>query len=280
MRKIELINGIQSSVLGFGCAPILGSVDSAKAKRALDCAIELGINHLDLARSYGYGEAETFVGKLIENRRKDLIIASKFGIMANWKASLIRPVKPLLRSLKNKLNKESIDKSSMNDKASVNMSDSFHDRISLNAITMRASLEKSLKELRTDYLDYFFIHEPHETISEINEIIYTADLLKKEGKIRAFGLAYMRSQEALHSAYLSKFDILQFDNSPGAMGYDAILKSRGKEPNILFSPLKGGSKDMKAGEKLIKLANDFPKSIILCSMYNEAHIKSNAALFT
>ena len=57
MKKVELVKGIQSSVLGFGCAPILGSVGAKTATRAIDCAIDCGITHFDLARSYGYGEA-------------------------------------------------------------------------------------------------------------------------------------------------------------------------------------------------------------------------------
>src|SRR3990170_3473308 len=108
MRTIELVKGIHSSVLGFGCAPILGSVDSKKAQRSLDFALACGINHLDLARSYGYGEAEHFVGTVIKNRRDKLVLASKFGIVANWKAKLLRPIKPIVRLLKENAKKKSV----------------------------------------------------------------------------------------------------------------------------------------------------------------------------
>ncbi len=97
MRTVELVRGIKSSVVGFGCAPILGSVDGKKAKRAIHLALDNGINHFDLARSYGYGEAEKFVGKLLKGKRNEVVLASKFGIRANWKATLLRPVKPILR---------------------------------------------------------------------------------------------------------------------------------------------------------------------------------------
>ena len=62
MKQIELSTGISSSVLGFGCAPILGSVDGRTAARAVACALDNGITHFDLARSYGYGAAEGFIG--------------------------------------------------------------------------------------------------------------------------------------------------------------------------------------------------------------------------
>ncbi|SDD62551.1 Aldo/keto reductase family protein [Mucilaginibacter pineti] len=280
MKKTELVKGISSSVLGFGCAPILGSVDAKTALRALDCAIDCGINHFDLARSYGYGDAEGFIGKVIKNRRDDMVIASKFGIKANWKAAILKPVKPLLRGLINNIKKQNASKPQPVVSNNIVVADRFHNRIPLNGNEMRKSLEKSLRELNTDYLDYFFIHEPLETIHEIEDLLTTADKLKAEGKIRALGLAYMRSQEHLHTAYINKFDLLQFDNSPGAPGYEDTLIKRGDKPNILFSPLRGGTTSMKPDEKLKKLFDDFQNSVILCSMFNEKHIKANAALLS
>lgn len=282
MKKIELVKGIHSSVLGFGCAPILGSAGAAKAKRALEVAIECGINHFDLARSYGYGDAEKFVGKAIKGKRERIVLASKFGIKANFKARALRPVKPLARyvidKIKTKNRTESIVLKPSGGAVS-QIADNFHYRIALNGKEMRKSLEQSLKELSTDYLDYFFIHEPLTTIEHIDELMLTAEVLKKEGKIRAWGLAFMRHQQHLHQAYLKHFDILQFDNSPGAYSYNEIVESRGKESNIIFSPLRGGSNDLKPAEKLLTLAKDFSNSVILCSMFNEQHMRSNAALF-
>jgi aryl-alcohol dehydrogenase-like predicted oxidoreductase len=273
MKTVELVAGIKSSVLGFGCAPVLGSVDKKKSIRALDCALDCGITHFDLARSYGYGEAEGLIGKVLEQKRSDIIIASKFGIQVNWKASLLNMFKPLVRLVRNK------KKENIKFNTSSNIANQFHERIPLRSKEMQLSLEKSLRSLRTDYLDYFFIHEPLETITYIEELCETAAKLKKEGKIRAWGLAYMRSAEFLHESYLDKFDILQFDSSVGVNGYEKVVDIRGHEPNIIFSPLKGGKSDLPPSEKLLKLSCDFPKSVLLCSMFNEQHLKNNAALF-
>ncbi len=278
MKKVELVKGISSSVLGFGCAPILGSVGAKTALRALDCALDCGITHFDLARSYGYGEAERFVGKVIKNKRSEVVLASKFGITANWKAQALKPAKPILRFVLGKLKGKPGDKPVQAVNTGAAVADRFHDRLPINGKTMRSSLEKSLKALGTDYLDYFFVHEPLETIADIDELAATAQLLKKEGKIRAWGLAFMRSQQHLHQAYLDRFDVLQFDNSPGVLEYDAIVADRGKKANVIFSPLRGGSPALKPAEKLTRLFDDFPKSVILCSMFNEQHLKANAAL--
>ena len=277
MRKVELAKGVHSSILGFGCAPIMGSVDAATGKRALHCALDLGVNHLDLARSYGYGEAEKFVGKLIKGNRQNLVLASKFGIVANWKASLIAPVKPLVRYAMGKIKKNKIVINNANTQASgVSIANSFMERVPLRATVMKQSLERSLKALKTDYLDCFFIHEPEETLLNIDELINMANVLKQEGKIRALGLACTRRQMPSHAAYLNNFDLLQFDNSPGALGYDKAVADRGLNSNVIFSPMRGGSDDIKPADKLKLLYNDFPNSVVICSMFNPDHIAANA----
>jgi len=277
MRKVELAKGVHSSILGFGCAPIMGSVDAATGKQALHCALDLGVNHLDLARSYGYGEAEKFVGKLIKGNRQNLVLASKFGIMANWKAGLIAPVKPLMRYAMSKIKKKTTAINKSNIQASgVSIANSFMERVPLKGDVMKKSLEQSLKALGTDYLDCFFIHEPEETLINIDELIDMAGVLKQEGKIRALGLACTRAQMPSHTAYLNKFDLLQFDNSPGAAGYDKAVADRGLSSNVIFSPMRGGADDIKPTDKLKLLYKDFPNSVVICSMFNPDHIAANA----
>ncbi|NEN94747.1 MAG: hypothetical protein F6K50_04165 [Moorea sp. SIO3I7] len=53
---------MKTTKLGFGCAPILGRVDKRKSIQALKIAYEEGINYFDIARSYGWGEAESILG--------------------------------------------------------------------------------------------------------------------------------------------------------------------------------------------------------------------------
>lgn len=278
MKKIELVKGIQSSAIGFGCASILGSIDARTAARAIDCAIDCGINHFDLARSYGYGEAESFASKIFKNKRDNLVLASKFGIKANWKAYLLKPVKPILRTLVRNNNEKNAANTGDETIQAKTLADHFHYRIPLSGREMMKSLEQSLKALNTDYLDYFFVHEPPDTLLNFNELAATALKLKEQGKIRAWGIAYMRHQEHLHIGYINHFDILQFNNSPGSAGYKRAVTNRSTEPNIFFSPIRGGSDAMSPTEKLTKLFDDFPQSVVLCSTFNEKHLKQNAGL--
>jgi aryl-alcohol dehydrogenase-like predicted oxidoreductase len=279
MLQRELYPGIKSSVLGFGCAPVQGSVSSKKVSTAISVAMEFGVNHFDLARSYGYGEAERFMGRFFSKKRQEIVIASKFGIKANYKAKVLAPFKPALRYIKSKVGK-SKGESTLNLSSPSNViADSFHDRVPMDAKHMQKSLEESLRALRTDYLDYFFVHEPLEALLNINELMELSEKLKGEGKIRAFGLAFMKSQMSLHKSYLNKFDILQFNNSPGSSDYDLIEKEGLSKPNIFFSPLRDGGENLSPAEKLITLVNDFPNSIVLNSMFTERHIVSNCKLF-
>jgi aryl-alcohol dehydrogenase-like predicted oxidoreductase len=155
MKKIELCNGIFSSRIGFGCAPILGAIDKKKAERAIRFSLDMGVNHFDLARSYGYGESEKLVGEILKGRRDKVILSSKFGIKANWKASLLRPLKPLVRKIKNAKSKSNIE-ASPNLKKEFKASDFLLKRTEISSKEMTKSLEESLRSLKTDYLDFFF----------------------------------------------------------------------------------------------------------------------------
>ena len=277
MKYVELFPGISSSVLGFGCAPVLGSVGSTTSKKAIQMALDQGINHFDLARSYGFGEAERFVGNLLKSNRKELVISSKFGIKPNWKAAAFRPMNPLIRTFKGIVDKQKNVADHGMKKTAGSPANLFLDRISINPQNMTDSLHQSLKELKTDYLDYFFVHEPLESIENLDELISTAQSLKKAGKIRALGLSFMRSQWSLHANYLNVFDIIQFDNAPNNPDYQRILEKRRNESNIFFSSIKDCIGISNPEENISTLHADFPKSVILISMFNPIHILKNVA---
>ncbi len=272
MRTVELIPGLRSSVLGFGCAPILGAVGGGTARRALACALDCGITHFDIARSYGYGEAESFVGRFLKSRRDEVVIASKFGIRATPLAGALRPLKPVVRWLKGRKPAPQPGPPPSGPPGR----DPFHERVTLTPDAMRDSLERSLRALRTDRLDYFFVHEPPGPIARLDDLADAAERLKAEGKIRGWGLAFdWQSRDSLAAAWPS-FDVLQFNASPAAPHYQAAVAERREKPNVLFSPFRG-SNGLPPHEVLRALPADFPNSVILCSMFQPGHIRANAA---
>ena len=280
MRKVKLVEGVESSCLGFGCAPILGAVGARTAQRALGCALDEGINHFDVARSYGYGEAEAFLGKFFKGRRDEVVIASKFGIRATWKAGLLRPLKPAVRTLRAVRNRGKCEEA--NSQAQVvepvetatPRKDPFHERIAITPEAMVASLDKSLGALRCDYLDVLMVHEPTGAIERMDDLAAKAEELKQQGKIKAWGLAFDWDTANVHESVFDRFDVLQFNNSPEAAHYGRTLEQRRNAANIFFSPFRQ-RQDFSPAEVLHKLWQDFPNSVVLCSMFNPKHIAAN-----
>ena len=290
MRKVNIASGVDSSVLGFGCAPILGAVGAKTAQRALGCALDEGINHFDVARSYGYGEAEAFLGKFFKGRRDEVVIASKFGIRATWKAGLLRPLKPAVRTLRALRSRGGgCESGSCDAQADTALEvtepaentpprkDPFHERIAITPEAMVASLDKSLSALRCDYLDVLMVHEPTGAIERMDDLAAKAEDLKQQGKIKAWGLAFDWDTADVHESVFDRFDVLQFNNSPEAAHYGRALEQRRDATNIFFSPFRQ-RKDLKPAEVLQKLWQDFPNSVVLCSMFNPKHIAANAQL--
>ncbi|MDG1356998.1 MAG: aldo/keto reductase [Akkermansiaceae bacterium] len=287
MRKVNIASGVDSSVLGFGCAPILGAVGAKTAQQALGCALDEGVNHFDVARSYGYGEAEAFLGKFFKGRRDEVVIASKFGIRATWKAGLLRPLKPAVRTLRGLRNRGSECKSGGSDAQTDTASevaeitaprkDPFHERIAITPEAMVASLDKSLKALRCEYLDVLMVHEPTGKIERMDDLVAKAEDLKQQGKIKAWGLAFDWDTADVHESVFDRFDLLQFNNSPEALHYQQALEQRRNAANIFFSPFRQ-RQDLSPAEVLQQLWRDFPRSVVLCSMFDPKHISANAQL--
>lgn len=281
MRTVELVAGVKSSVLGFGCAPILGSVDSDRARRALQTALQHGVTHLDIAPSYGYGEAESWLGRELKGRRDEVVIATKFGIEETAKARWLRSLKPLVRWAKRvkglrKSPSHGVLQPVPAARLGPGLGDLFHRRVQFTPSKLIASVERSLRRLRTDRLDFLLLHEPSAELAEIDGIQEAAMQLKGAGKIRGWGLAYMREQRAIHAHYLDRFDVLQFDLSWGGPDYEAVRDVRRDHANIFFSPFRSLPPEVSRAEALTALSADFPRSVILCSMFNPDHIRANA----
>ncbi len=72
--------GLKVSIIGFGASPLggeFGPVDVEEGQRAVDCAIDAGINYFDVAPYYGRTLAETRLGQYLRGKRDKVILASK-----------------------------------------------------------------------------------------------------------------------------------------------------------------------------------------------------------
>jgi aryl-alcohol dehydrogenase-like predicted oxidoreductase len=124
-------------------------------RRLLDCAYSMGVNFIDTAPAYGYSEER--LGDALRKTRKDWVIATKVG------------------------EEFTADK----------FSDEGHSYFDFSAKHTRMSVERSLRRLRTDYLDLVLIHSDGNDMNVLQQtdVLHTLQQLKQEGWIRALGIS-------------------------------------------------------------------------------------------
>jgi aryl-alcohol dehydrogenase-like predicted oxidoreductase len=74
-------SGLAVSLVGLGCNNFAGRIDFDATKRVVHKALDLGITLFDNADTYGdpRGGAENYLGRILGDRRKDIVLATKFG---------------------------------------------------------------------------------------------------------------------------------------------------------------------------------------------------------
>jgi aryl-alcohol dehydrogenase-like predicted oxidoreductase len=79
MEKRKL-GSLEVSVVGVGCNNFGWRIDAAGTARVVDAALDAGINFFDTADIYGGGQSEQFLGPALGSRRKQVVLATKFGM--------------------------------------------------------------------------------------------------------------------------------------------------------------------------------------------------------
>lgn len=172
---------ILTSTLGFGCASIMGRQGKRKSLNALACAYDNGIIHFDVARSYGFGEAEKLVGKFIQNKRDKICLTTKFGILPRKTNPLLRYAKPVVRTLMDTIPslKQRVKRSGQQLLEPGNFS--VH--------TARNSLHSSLSALGVETIDLFLLHDCIANTPLRDDLFDFLDDCIIAGKVRHYGLA-------------------------------------------------------------------------------------------
>lgn len=86
--------GIQISAIGIGCWEIgggYGSIEETDFIKAVNRALDLGINSFDTAEAYGMGASEKSLAKALGGRRKEAVITTKFGVGYPTRPIIARP---------------------------------------------------------------------------------------------------------------------------------------------------------------------------------------------
>jgi len=163
------------SEIGFGAWAIsgrgYGPTDDKESIRALHKALDLGVNFIDTADIYGDGHSEELIGRVLRERGdKQTVIATKFG----W--------------------------------------DFYRDggiRSNLKRNYISFALEKSLKRLGREWIDIYQIHNSKPDDIERDNVYETLDELKKQGKIRFYGVSAYYLEDAIEAIKTVKPDTIQ-----------------------------------------------------------------------
>lgn len=182
---------IEVSLLGFGCWGIgkslwIGAEDT-ESKKALHRAIDEGVNFFDTALVYGDGHSESLVGEVEKESGKTMFIATKVPSMKmEWPAK---------------------DESTLLE--------------SFPTDYIIKTTEHSLRNLKRDYVDVQQFHVWNDKWANQDEWKEAVYRLKKEGKVRYFGISINDHQpwngiEAAKTGLIDSFQVIFniFDQSP------------------------------------------------------------------
>jgi aryl-alcohol dehydrogenase-like predicted oxidoreductase len=113
-------SGLQVSLLGLGCNNFGWTIDFDSTRKVIHKALDLGITLFDTADHYGKrGGSETYIGQVLGDRRKDIVLATKYGMAMDKEETL---------------------------------------KGASRRYTMSA-VEASLKRLKTDWIDLYQLHQ-------------------------------------------------------------------------------------------------------------------------
>jgi aryl-alcohol dehydrogenase-like predicted oxidoreductase len=143
-------SGLVVSVVGLGTNNLGMKLDDEQSREVVYAALDQGITLIDTADTYGASEER--LGRLLEGRRDDVVLATKFGGNARARG-----------------NDNGADWGARGSRRYV-----------------RRAVEASLRRLRTDWIDLYQLHFPDES-TPIAETLSALDDLVREGKVRYVG---------------------------------------------------------------------------------------------
>lgn len=220
-------NGPWVSAIGLGCMGFSPSTygvptSEANALATMHRALDLGVTLFDTAETYGRGHNEEVVGRAIRGRRKEVFLATKFGITRAW-----------------------------NDRQPGGRS------IDGRPETVRRSIEGSLKRLGVDHVDLYYQHRVDLDVP-VEETIGAMAQLVKEGKVRHLGLSEASAQSIrrahkVHPIVAVQSELSLWSRDVDENGVFATLRELGIAL-VPYSPLGRGFLSGK-----LRSANDIPQ---------------------
>ena len=146
-----------------------GDVDYTEATSAVHAMIDSGVNLVDTAAYYGNGASEKFVGDALQGGYRDRVLISTKCASQRWPGHTLHDA-------------------------------SFRRIIS--------DVESSLYNLKTDHIDFYFVHWP-DPATPLFETMSALNVLKKQGKIRFIGLSNHSREQVEEAMKWGQIDVIQ-----------------------------------------------------------------------
>jgi aryl-alcohol dehydrogenase-like predicted oxidoreductase len=259
----ELPKTPEWSRLGFGTGTLasLGRAASlADVDRLLGTMREIGMTVIDTADTYGSGDCERLLGKVLRGRRDSFILATKAGYRL---ADLPGPLRPL-----NQLVKKSLQR--------------LGDRQCFAPEYLSKCVDRSLSRLGVDHLDAFLLHNPPMHAVMDPKILNFCAVLIESGKTSLTGLSSENPEIIRAAVSTGIFRIIQ---TPASLKIATTLRPVWKEcaangirlvGNHVFDPACLGAPGM-THEILMRGASALlPKdSTLLCGTRNPGHLRQS-----
>ncbi|NME81420.1 aldo/keto reductase [Rhodococcus sp. 105337] len=159
---VELAPGLNVSAQGYGAmsvSPAYGPIDPDEALATLHHAVDLGVTFVDTANVYGNGTSETVVGKLLQSRRDEVQIATKFGLVG-----------------------------------AIGSAGTGNRRIDGRPEYAKQAIDESLARLGVDSVDLYYLHRVDPEVP-IEETVGALAELVLAGKVRHIGLSEATGDE-------------------------------------------------------------------------------------
>lgn len=200
------IGGLEVSRIGLGAMVLtrsFGEPDLAESAATFDAAIELGVNFVDTADSYGAGENEEFVGRLIKGRRDRVVLATKFGLVPTGDSRIVVDGRP----------------------------DYVH-----------SACDRSLRRLGVDHIDLYYQHRVDPDVP-VEETVGAMASLVEAGKVRHLGLCEADSEQLRRASAVHPIAALESEWSLWArqIEVDVLATARRLGVGVVpYSPLGRG----------------------------------------